>query len=207
MTIIDTFPSMIGKTMTSVETHCCDEEMIFTSSDGHIFTFEFKQQCCSQGGIEDIIGDLTDLVGSPILLAEKISSEAPPEASVYDQGSSTWTFYRYATIKGTVTVRWFATSNGNYSEEIWFQETRKEHHPLPSPAVHGQPRGPSQLHPMGWAGPSQADLQRQHLRQDESQSEFRARQSRDHDLVQQQCNGDPPPCPRCGAYAGGMVRR
>jgi hypothetical protein len=70
--------------------------------------------------IEDICGDLEDLVGLPILMAEETSSrENPPEVvrEHYDD-SFTWTFYKIATNKGNVTIRWYGGSNGYYSESV-----------------------------------------------------------------------------------------
>lgn len=112
---------LIGKTMASVENRH-DEELIFKTTDGREFVFYHSQDCCESVYIESISGDLADLVGAPILLAEEVSCEAQPDRmNEYDE-SYTWTFYKFATRKGYVDVRWYGTSNGWYSESVDFME-------------------------------------------------------------------------------------
>ena len=74
---------------------------------------------------DDINGDLDDLLETPILKYEELTSFGGDEtlsSDLYEQSkddeSSTWTFYHFATIKGYVTIRWYGSSNGYYSESV-----------------------------------------------------------------------------------------
>lgn len=109
---------LIGKTMKSVK-NLDGEELIFTTTEGRVFKFYHDQYCYENVRIEDITGDLADLVGEPILMAEEVSSEQSTKAN-YD--TQTWTFYKFATRKGYVDVRWLGESNGYYSERVDFGE-------------------------------------------------------------------------------------
>lgn len=114
---------LIGQTMASVE-NVNDEELVFISTDGKKFKLHHSQDCCESVSIESVVGDLADLVGEPLLMAEERTStenpqDAKPETLEY-QDSFTWTFYKFATRKGYVDVRWYGESNGYYSESVDF---------------------------------------------------------------------------------------
>lgn len=109
-----TIEDMVGKTFTEVINHD-GNELVFKGPQG-TFTFYHDQNCCESVSIEDVVGDLSDLVGEPLLIAEEVSNDEGPVGS-YDD-SFTWTFYKFATRKGYVDVRWYGTSNGYYSESV-----------------------------------------------------------------------------------------
>ncbi len=119
------FESLVGKTLIGCYNKS-DEELIFETSEGETFKLYHEQNCCEYVTIESIVGDLSDLIGNPILMAEEATSaENPPDVIVdpqYDQHeqSQTWTFYKIRTIKGSVDIRWHGTSNGYYSEDVDF---------------------------------------------------------------------------------------
>lgn len=115
---------LIGKTMRKVD-NIGSREIVFVEEDGSIYKLYHEQDCCESVRVEDICGDLNDLVGSPIVMAEEITNDgAEPEGWKPDEymDSYTWTFYKFATIKGYVTIRWLGESNGYYSEHVSFEK-------------------------------------------------------------------------------------
>lgn len=114
---------LIGKTLTEVRQYN-DEAIYFTTSTGEKYIMHHQQDCCEIVSIESIVGDLNDLVGEPILAAEEISSDGTPPLDENDErwGTYTWTFYKFATRKGYVDIRWYGSSNGYYSEAVDFEE-------------------------------------------------------------------------------------
>jgi hypothetical protein len=102
-----------------------DYEIRFITDSGKTFVMNHEQDCCESVSVESIVGDLQDLIGSPILIAEESTSDKVPDGvknPEYYDDSFTWTFYKLATIKGYVDIRWFGSSNGYYSESVDFYE-------------------------------------------------------------------------------------
>lgn len=101
----------LGKTLQNVEVH--DDEIYFDTEDGERYLMYHAQDCCETVYVEDVIGDVEDLIGSPLTMAEEVSERGESRF-----GTSTWTFYKLATNKGYVTFRWLGESNGYYSESV-----------------------------------------------------------------------------------------
>lgn len=99
------------------------DEMRFTLSSGAKYRLFHEKDCTEDVWIKDIVGDLDDLVGSPLHIADESSNEnATPKGheTPDDTDSYTWTCYRMATNKGYVTIWWYGESNGYYSESVDF---------------------------------------------------------------------------------------
>lgn len=55
----------IGKTFTAIKGKVGDRELIFVCPEG-VFKMQHYQDCCENVYLEDITGDLNDLIGSQI---------------------------------------------------------------------------------------------------------------------------------------------
>lgn len=108
---------LIGKTIQHIEYNSIlAEEIKFIISEEEKYRMYHDQSCCEQVNVEDIVGELDWLIGSPILRAEERTNHNED-----DDISSTWTYYEIATLKGSVTIRWYGTSNCYYSESVNFE--------------------------------------------------------------------------------------
>ena len=94
------------------------EEIIFFLDNENVYSMFHYQDCCENVLIEDICGDLQDLIVTPLL-------DVYEESNRNEEGdfeTFTWTFYHFRTIKGSVAIRWYGTSNGYYSESVDFDD-------------------------------------------------------------------------------------
>lgn len=114
------FRALLGDTIISMSgCKAGSETVLFQCKSGLCFRMWHEQDCCETVRLEDIAGDPNDLIGTPITLAEAESNDATD--SIKYAESATWTFYKLATIKGYVTLRWLGESNGYYSESVDFR--------------------------------------------------------------------------------------
>ena len=119
------FDALKGKTIVKITGEKGDEEMVFHINNGDKYRLIYHHDCCASCSIEDICGDLDDLIGNPVLVAEESDNrETNPDGTKRESPSDsfTWVFYKLDTIKGGVTIRWYGESNGYYSESATFEK-------------------------------------------------------------------------------------
>lgn len=113
---MDDISYLVGKTITSYDSS--ESEITFHCSDGSHVCMYHEQDCCEYVRVEDISGDLGDLVGHQVRSAYASSGTSP--------SSGTYTFYHIRSFGGSVCIRWLGESNGYYSESVSVEVTRPE---------------------------------------------------------------------------------
>jgi hypothetical protein len=104
------FKELIGKTMRCITINNNKDKIEFETDSGNFLLFH-EQECCEDVHITEIHGDLDDLIGQPLLIADEVVSDD-------NEDYVTWSFYKLSTINGSVTIRWMGVSNGCYSERV-----------------------------------------------------------------------------------------
>lgn len=118
------FSDLLGKTIISITgAEKNSEEIVFTTSDGFKYYMLHQQNCCENVYVEDITGDISDLLNGEIVEATEASQDNPHASE-----SGTWTFYKLNSNKwrGGVCIRWNGESNGYYSEGVSFYKYKLE---------------------------------------------------------------------------------
>lgn len=113
---------VLGRTITRITGLKIDSDTvkIFFGDEARLEMYH-DQYCCEMVRIVDIIGDVEDIIGSPLTMFEEVTQsneELAREYTEYLNDEHTWTFYKLATIKGYITIRWLGESNGYYSEKV-----------------------------------------------------------------------------------------
>jgi len=118
------FEDLVGVTIIEIIVDDLKQNMIFKLKNGDEYILYHQQNCCEQVEIDDINGDLDDLLNTPILKASEDTNRNEPRSP--SDESFTWTFYNLSTIKGYVTIRWYGSSNGWYSEKVDFAKVERD---------------------------------------------------------------------------------
>ena len=134
---------LIGKTLKEIKQYedgDCNDALKFITVDDEEYIMRHYQSCCENVFVEDICGELDDLINTPILEAyesteywseedgeEKYNGWKNDDDSFSPYGDYRWTFYILRTIKGSVTIRWYGTSNGHYSVSVNFNKVGDEY--------------------------------------------------------------------------------
>jgi hypothetical protein len=114
---------LLGKTIATIEgMNPNSHQLYITLISGEKFEMYHKQDCCESVYLESVVGDVEDLIGEPLLVAEQVNGESPADPDDWDV--HTWTFYKFATRKGYVDLRWHGSSNGYYSTGVDFVQIR-----------------------------------------------------------------------------------
>ena len=113
------FKDLEGKIFTQIDVDRNNldhgDNITFITDNGEEYELLHRQDCCEDVSLEDINGNLDDILNQPILLAEEVfNSHDLLGKDPYE--SFTWTFYKLATNKGYVNIRWYGQSSGYYSE-------------------------------------------------------------------------------------------
>ena len=99
---VNTYDELIGQTVNRIEVlqtgelfedgdEVKDDEIWFMFENGKTYKMFHPQDCCESVVIDDINGDMDDLIGEPLLKAEEVSADDPSASE-----SGTWTFNKFA---------------------------------------------------------------------------------------------------------------
>jgi len=116
------FFELKGKTLTNVSADEGDGDVTLRAGS-ESFLLWHQQDCCESVHLEKIIGDVNNLIGSPITLAEDDHPGDPDWSQLKFSESHTWSQFILETAKGRVEFWFLGESNGYYSEEVSFRQT------------------------------------------------------------------------------------
>jgi hypothetical protein len=94
------------------------DELHLHCESGKTLILTHQEQCCEHVYVEDICGDFSSIMNTPVLKASVVTQDgAYNDDPCYDE-ETLWTFYNVSTLTGDMTIRWLGSSNGYYSVEV-----------------------------------------------------------------------------------------
>lgn len=100
----------IGKIFTKIE----DNSIFYTAEKQ--YEMYHSQDCCESVDLQEIIGDISDIIFEEIINAYITDEEG--ENPEYASEAQEWTNFHIASAKGEVVFRWFGSSNGYYGTGV-----------------------------------------------------------------------------------------
>jgi len=110
------FSKLVGKSFQQVVVDDDSVTFVYAAFTGDIYTICHFDECCEDVYLEDVCGDIEDLIEEEILISELVTKEGDPLDP--DHESNTWSFLKIGTRRGVVTFRWYGSSNGCYGESV-----------------------------------------------------------------------------------------
>jgi hypothetical protein len=98
-----------------------NDSIVLTMLSGREFMLVHRQDCCESVNLESIDGDIQRLLNNPITISNESYNDGNSDNG-YE--SSTWSFYHIGTVIDTVTIRFYGSSNGYYSESASLLELK-----------------------------------------------------------------------------------
>ncbi len=109
------FEDLKGKTLVKIEQDTADW-LYLTDSEGN----KYRMYPDNDVWLEDVCGEFKDILNQEILLAECVEEYSTDNNDDDYDECQQWTFYKLSTLKGSITLRWFGSSNGYYSIDVDF---------------------------------------------------------------------------------------
>lgn len=113
------FSDLVGKTLVKVEVDERNDKITFVDTEGNRYDMYHNQDCCESVYIESVVGDVSDLLNTEIYVAAEVTHDDPAAGEC-----GMWTFYKLATLKGYVDIRWYGSSNGYYGVGVGFYKSK-----------------------------------------------------------------------------------
>lgn len=111
------FFELKGKVITAIRNLAVDSDDYTLFTAGHQLHFYHEQDCCETVKVAAIRGNISDIIGHTITLAEEDNPSEDPDVTP-DYESQTITKYILETSKGRLEIVWDGVSNGYYSESV-----------------------------------------------------------------------------------------